>query len=309
MDINNTSVDVAYDERLMNWQLGTGHPTNPIRARLAVKNLRDMGVPLRMHDVRPAALDELALVHDVGYLETVLAEGISDEWVGVRKDLAGVASLMFGGTMGLVDRMLMEPSIYRLGFAPMGAKHHAMRDRSSGFCVFNDMAAAAVRFASAGMRVMYVDWDAHHGDGVEALLRDAGDAVVTYSVHDGTIFPGTGHHSEPDLGVFNWALPAGAGDEWLAEAMRDMREVARAHRPDVLLVACGADGHKGDPLTSLAYTTQGLRQAAQEAASWPVAQVLIGGAGGYQPFDVTPLVWAQAVQSFQHSRSVAGTWV
>jgi acetoin utilization protein AcuC len=293
-----TVVDVAYDKRLLDWQLGDGHPTNPERARLAVHKLKGMGVPLRVHDVRPGTRSELLLVHDAGYVDDVLGHGESNEWFGERQDLALTAQLMFGGTMNLVDRMLAEPELVRLGFAPMGAKHHAMRAWSSGFCVFNDMAAAAVRFRDAGMRVMYVDWDAHHGDGVEDLLRDE-PGVVTCSVHDGTIFPGTGDLWSPELGVYNWPLTRGQGDEALLEAVAQMWEIGHEFKPDVLLVAAGADGHAGDPLSSLRYSLDGLTMASLVMGRLHVPQVLIGGAGGYQPLDITPEVWARTVASMQ----------
>ncbi len=77
---------------------------------------------------------------------------------------------MFAATVQLVHAV--DEGEVRLGFAPQGAKHHAMADRGSGFCVFNDMAWAARHFAGQGKRLLYVDTDAHHGDGVEALTRN-----------------------------------------------------------------------------------------------------------------------------------------
>ncbi len=174
-----------------------------------------------------------------------------------------------------------------------------MSDTGSGFCVFNDMAWAALHFAGQGKRVLYVDLDAHHGDGVEALTRDSA-SVRTCSVHDSTIFPGTGHaHSEPQE-VFNYPLPRGAGEAELLAAVEDVLRRAVAWRPDVLLIAIGADGHATDPLSSLQYSYDGYEQAAGRLGGFAAAQqarVLMGGAGGYQPRTHTPAVWAAFVAS------------
>lgn len=289
-------VTTIYDDGLLRWQLGRGHPTNPERARRAVRRIDALGVPQRVLPTREARLDELLLVHDRDYVDEVLA-GSSTEWAGWRPDLGQVARAMFGGTMLAVDEMLGAERV-RLAFAPMGAKHHAMRAWSSGFCVFNDAAAAAVRFRDAGMRVAYVDWDAHHGDGVEELLRWERD-IVTMSVHDGSIFPGTGEQHEPARGVFNWSLEENDGDEALLQAIEAMCGIIETHDPQVVIVAAGADGHEGDRLSSLTYTLDGIEEAARQVARASRGrQVLIGGAGGYQPLDVTPEAWALSVRAF-----------
>ena len=149
-----------------------------------------------------------------------------------------------------------------VGFSPQGAKHHAMADRGSGFCVFNDMAWAAKHFAGQGKRVLYVDLDAHHGDGVEALTRDE-PLVMTCSVHDSTIFPFTRHQDERDRGVHNFPLARDAGDEELLASVAAVVELAEQWRPEVLLVAIGADGHVTDPLSTLQYSYEGYTAAAR----------------------------------------------
>jgi len=292
------TVHVAYDKRLLNWVLSEGHPSNPIRARLTLDRLEAAEVPMQVHRLRDATLDELRLVHAPGYLYEVLIEGRCSEWAGVRPDLSGTARLMFGGTMHLVD-LLLERDDVKLAFAPQGAKHHAMRDHASGFCVFNDFAAAALRLRDAGHRVLYVDWDAHHGDGVEALLRDEKD-IVTCSIHDSTIFPGTGWHTEPNAGVYNWPLAGYAGDYGLLTCIEEVVTLGREFKPTALLVAAGADGHRRDPLSSLEYTYAGLSEAATLVATGleSVEKTLIGGAGGYEPFTVVPRVWADTVAQF-----------
>ncbi len=215
---------VAYDERLLDWQLGPGHPTNPVRAKLAVELLQQRGVPLVVEPITWRLTEELAAVHTPDYVRRTL-EGSNAEWSDTRPDLGAVAAHMFAGTVQLVHAV--DEGRVRVGFSPQGAKHHAMADRGSGFCVFNDMAWAAKHFAAQGKRVLYVDLDAHHGDGVEALTRDE-PLVMTCSVHDSTIFPGAGHRSEPELGVHNWPLPSGRGRRGAADERRRRRRRRRA---------------------------------------------------------------------------------
>ncbi len=186
---------------------------------------------------------------------------------------------MFAGTVQLAHAV--DDGRVVVGFSPQGAKHHAMADRGSGFCVFNDMAWAAKHFAAQGKRVLYVDLDAHHGDGVEVLTRDE-PLVMTCSVHDSTIFPGTGHEDEPERSVYNWPLARRAGDRELLASVADVVRLAEQWRPAVVLIAIGADGHVTDPLSSLQYSYDGYAAAARALGSMAAAHgalVLTGGAG------------------------------
>ena len=189
----------------------------------------------------------------------------------------------------------------QVAFNPQGAKHHAAYDSSSGFCVFNDMAWAALHFNAKGAKVMYIDWDAHHGDGVENLLADDPD-LVTCSIHDATIFPGTGLDGHtPELGIYNWALDPASGDDVFIRAMGEIEQLADTIKPDVVLLATGADAHKTDPLSTLQFDYPGYDYAARAvgriASSYADGRLLIGGAGGYQPCDHTPLIWSKVVSA------------
>ena len=285
---------VAYDDRLLDWKLGVGHPTNPIRAQLAVEALRRREVPLVVEPITRRLTNELTLVHTAEYVRQTLA-GQNGEWAGAQPDLGAVAALMFAATVQLVDGI--GRGDVRIGFSPQGAKHHAMADRGSGFCVFNDMAWAALHFAGQGKRVLYVDLDAHHGDGVEALTRDE-PLVMTCSAHDSTIFPGTGRQHDEARRVFNFPLARGAGDRELLQSVEAVLDLAAVWRPEVMLIAIGADGHATDKLSSLQYSYDGYAQAARSLgvlAAELGAPVLMGGAGGYQPETHTPDVWATFV--------------
>ncbi len=296
-----TAVDIAYSPGFLAWKLGENHPTNPVRAELAVEMLVEqlphMGIQVRLHEPSATSAQTLGLIHDVDYVAGTLA-GSNGEWSGWgvdRPDLGHTAALMCGGTELLTQRILAGQC--RIGFNPMGAKHHAHRERGSGFCVFNDMALAAHLLTQAGRRVAYLDIDGHHGDGVESMTRD-NPAVLTFSVHEFGIFPGTGRESDAAHHIHNRALPAGSDDPvWLA-ALAEGIEQVQLFAPDVVLLAIGADSHVTDPLTHLEVTTAGYALAGRmlgELVASLDCPVLIGGAGGYQPFDVTPRIWASVV--------------
>jgi acetoin utilization protein AcuC len=289
---------VAYGDEYLDWQLGAKHPTNPERALIATELLAEsLGNDFLMvaPEAGPGDRASLELVHSLAYIDEVLDEGVSGEWMGERPDLGATALSMFAGTARLVEGMIAGD--VRVAFNPQGAKHHAGWSSSSGFCVFNDMAWAAMEFMAAGMKVMYIDWDAHHGDGVEDLLW--GTKAVTCSIHEGGIFPGTGNSSDDKHRAYNWPLPHGANGDHFLNCMDDIRDLADIVKPDVVLLATGADAHRTDPLSSLQYDFADYKIAAYMVAdiarTYSKGRVLIGGAGGYQPLTNTPLIWSQVV--------------
>jgi acetoin utilization protein AcuC len=250
--------------------------------------------------VKPSASesdrDLLSHVHSDEYISKVLDRGHCGEWYPDQTHLGEVALEMAAGTIRMYEKILSGEA--QVAFNPQGAKHHAQYDHSSGFCVFNDMALVAKLFMAAGLKPMYIDWDAHHGDGVENILR-AYPNLVTASIHQGGIFPGTGLTSEPENGAYNFPLSNGDGDIEFLDAMQDIELLADEIQPDVILLATGADAHHSDPLSGLNFDYPGYRAAAkivgEIANKHAKGRVLIGGAGGYQPLTHTPQVWAQVV--------------
>ena len=146
-------------------------------------------------------------------------------------------------------------------YSPAGGQHHAHKASASGFCIYNDAAAAMALALEAGRRVAYLDFDAHHGDGVQAAFYDDPRAL-TISIHESGryLFPGTGGADETGAGegrgaCINIPLEPGAGD---AEILGALEEVAHpgseAFSPDILVTQTGADSHHADPLTDLGAT-------------------------------------------------------
>lgn len=301
-----TCLTIAYTPEYLDWQLGTNHPTDPRRAEIATTKLADWAKATDV-DIRwivpeldwPSVESKATRVHDARYVAGVRS-GLCSEWTGRQQRLGEVAAVMFQGTVDLVEQMKSDRTNGVLGvyFNPQGAKHHAHRAAASGFCVLNDMAWAAMDLTGDGLRVLYVDWDAHHGDGVEALLID-NTSAATASIHDATIFPGTGRSGHrKNNRAYNWALPHGSGDDALTGSLADVLIVADEFAPDVVLLACGADGLTDDPLSSLAYTLDGIDNAATTLGAWcrtARTPIVVGGAGGYQPLTETPQAWVRTV--------------
>jgi acetoin utilization protein AcuC len=184
-----------------------------------------------------------------------------------------------------------------------GGLHHAMPDKASGFCVYNDVAVGIRWLLDHGAeRVAYVDVDVHHGDGVEKVFYDD-PRVLTISLHETgqMLFPGTGFPSDTggrgaEGSAVNVALPPGTSDAgWLRAFHAVVPPLLREFAPDVLVTQHGCDSHIEDPLAHLMLTVDGqratylaLHDLAHEvcAGKWVVT-----GGGGYAVVDVVPRSW------------------
>lgn len=167
------------------------------------------------------------------------------------------------------------------------------------------MAVAATVLSDGGMSVLYVDWDAHHGDGVEFLLEDR-PQVLTASIHNGSIFPRTGQQHRPEVNAYNWALPYGSDGSAMLSALSEALDLGAASKPDIVLVAAGADGHRMDPLGGLAYEVGDFVEAARRVSDFSyehcAGRLLVGGAGGYRADDWTPRVWFEVYKTMAAAR-------
>ncbi len=183
------------------YDFGPGHPLTPKRFGPGVDLLRALGVE---RELRPeVAPDEvLARVHERYYIEQVrsfsdhpwqpAAMGIGSVDVPAFHDMHEASARIAGGSIAAVEAIVAGRA--RHAFSPAGGLHHAMAARASGFCVYNDVALAVAAARDAGHRVMYIDLDVHHGDGVQAMFWDD-PLVLTVSVHEfGSLpLPGHGH--------------------------------------------------------------------------------------------------------------------
>ena len=311
-----TPFTVVYSDEYLEWQLENG-VTDPIRAQLATRHLvEECGDAITVLGPNEIPVDEvrgaIEMVHTEEYAAQVIDDGISVEFPRVDQRLGEVAQLMFAGTTVAVREVLAGKT--RIAFNPQGAKHHAKVEHGSGFCVFNDMTWAALHMEGMGRRPLYLDWDVHAGDGVQEML--GGSSIPTLSIHQGSIFPmdpnvknlefaraGERHtHHLPDKAAFNWNLERNAGDDAFRWAIDEAIEFIRDYKPDTLLLAIGADAHDGQALATggtnvtydgFDYAAGRVREIADELG---VTGIVIGGAGGYQPLDHTPRIWANVVK-------------
>jgi acetoin utilization protein AcuC len=181
---------------------------------------------------------------------------------------------------------------FAVAFNPLGGWHHAQRSRASGFSYLNDAVVAINRLLGLGKRVVYLDLDAHHGDGVqEAFYGDA--RVLTISLHESGIyfFPGTGFENEIGVGkgkgyTVNLPLLAHTDDPLFMKAFDEVAyPLIAAFDPDVIFTQLGADTFRTDPLTRLEVTTHAYAYVLRKLRALEIPWVAVGG-GGYDMMNV-----------------------
>ncbi|MER7002667.1 acetoin utilization protein AcuC [Dactylosporangium sp. NPDC000555] len=304
---------VVWDERLLRYDMGD-HPLDPVRVELTMALARRLGVLDRpgvvLERAEPATDEMLATVHDPDYIAVVKAAStgrrISMMGLGTADNptfegMHEAGALIAGATRRAAEAVWLGQA--DRGVSISGGLHHAMHDRASGFCVYNDPAVAIKRVLELGAeRVAYVDIDVHHGDGVQDAFYDD-PRVLTISLHESprTLFPGTGYPDEtggpgaPGSAV-NLALPPGTDDAgWLRAFHAVVPGVLRAFRPQLLFTQCGADTYRHDPLANLRLTVDGqraaylaLRDLAAEVAG---GKWVASGGGGYALVECVPRAW------------------
>jgi acetoin utilization protein AcuC len=174
----------------------------------------------------------------------------------------------------------------RVVFHPAGGTHHAWPDKARGFCYFNDPVFAVLQFLELGLqRVLYVDLDAHHGDGVQHAF-DSDPRVRTLSMHEAGRWPNTGELTDTGSNGFacNIPVPSQLGDAELARISAELLiPYAQAFEPEAIVFTCGADACESDPLSSMALSNSAQWLVVKELANRAPAVVVLGG-GGYNPW-------------------------
>jgi len=245
----------------------------------------------------PASIDQLARFHTrdyIGALRASEAAGAVEPEIRKRYNLGNRENPVFpgvferaatavGGSILAAKLALMHGIAYH----PSGGTHHGRPDRASGFCYFNDPVFAILSFLDEGLkRVLYVDVDAHHGDGVQDGF--AGDRrVFTISIHEEGRFPFSGPADDRGGGqACNFPVPRGFNDSELDYLMREaVLPLGGGFRPQAVVVTCGADGLAGDPLSRMELGNVALWRAVEQAIALAPAAVVLGG-GGYNPWTV-----------------------
>lgn len=292
-----TATGVVWDSAYLEHVTDEGHPDHPRRLKPIYRKLKELAVRNQFVSIVPseATEEEILLVHSPAYLAKVratagqAASALSADTLTCDRSWQ-IARLAVGGTIGAIRQVIDGELVNALVLArPPG--HHAERTRAMGYCIFNNVAIGAMaarRFMGVD-RVMVVDWDLHHGNGTQHIFeRDP--AVFFFSSHQFPHYPGTGHRSETGLGpgegtTMNVPLAKGCGDaEFTAIYRRLLVPVARAFRPQLVLVSAGFDIHTDDPLGGMRVTPAGfagltrvLLDIAREVCDGRVVFCLEGG--------------------------------
>jgi acetoin utilization protein AcuC len=307
-------VVLVYSPELVEYDHGPEHPLRPVRVRLTRELIAAYGLLDGVGEVpaRIASDQELRLVHTDPYIDAVkrAGEGERGDWwrfgfgPGDNPIFPRMheASARVAGASIEAARAVLDGDADH-AFNPAGGLHHAMPERASGFCVYDDPAVAMAWMLEHGAeRIAYVDLDVHHGDGPQAIFYDD-PRVLTISIHESGryLFPGTGFTDERGAGdaegtALNVPLPPYTSDESWFRAVREVvLPRVREWGPDVLVTQLGCDTHHTDPLAHLALSTLAYREAAPMlhdlAHHSAGGRWLATGGGGYQWARVVPRAW------------------
>jgi acetoin utilization protein AcuC len=310
---------VVFDPSLTDYDFGPHHPMSPVRVDLTMRLVEELGITradgqgaLRLVPAPHATTEQIATVHDTSLIEAVQRAGrtgAAELQVGLGSEDNPVFLGMHEAAAHVVGASLEAFRLVHSGEAlhaanVTGGLHHAMPDRASGFCVYNDVAIGIRWLLDQGVeRVAYVDVDVHHGDGVEAVFWDD-PRVLTISLHESGrfLFPGTGFSGDvggagAEGGAVNVALPPGTSDSgWLRAFHAVVPDLVREFDPAVLVTQHGCDSHAEDPLAHLMLSVDGQRAAylalhelAHEVAG---GRWVATGGGGYALVEVVPRAWS-----------------
>lgn len=327
---------LVFDPIELRYQFGPEHPLKPGRVQ-ALMALLERGNLWQQDNMqtylapRQATDEELGLIHTPDYIAAVqrlsapenvnqeelarlsMRYGFDDGDTPALPDMHRVAAYIAGGTLVAMSAVmgLPEGGIFAVEeerplhvFHPAGGLHHAWAERASGFCVYNDAAVAIAHVLQASeAKILYIDFDAHHGDGVQRAFYDD-SRVMTLSFHETGryLFPGTGDVLEMGVGSghgysVNVPLEPFTEDDSYIEMMEALlTPLVTSFAPDILITQHGCDTHALDPLTHLYLTMRGIqaqiKAAHQLAHTFCQGRWVALGGGGYDLYRVAPRAWS-----------------
>jgi acetoin utilization protein AcuC len=310
---------LIWDDTLTAYRFNPDHPLNPRRLGLTLDLIRQLGLIdgglHRMEPPRVATDDEILAAHSEDFVDTVRRAtsgsasraalqtfGLGSADVPIIPRMHESAAHVMGATLRAAE-LVMGGEVQR-AFSIAGGLHHARRAEAAGFCVYNDL-AIAIRWMQRehAARVLYIDIDAHHGDGVQWIFYDDPD-VLTLSLHESGafLFPGTGFIDElGDGDGYGYSVnvpfdPHTDDPSFLAAVNELVPALADAFAPDVIVLQAGCDAHLLDPLTHMRCSTtlyeQLTRTVCDTADRVCHGRVIATGGGGYAIHAVVPRAWA-----------------
>jgi acetoin utilization protein AcuC len=337
-------VGFIYTEDFYKYNFGEHHPLQPVRLELTYKLMEYYGLlqhpNLVIKKPTPATREELSLVHDLEYIDIVKKYSENPkEIVGQHhgatfglgtldnpafSGMYEASCLAAGATIAAAELVMDDSNGINTAFNIAGGLHHAMRKLAHGFCIFNDISVAIqkLRIKYPNNRIMYLDIDAHHGDGVQDTFYGDSD-VLTLSIHqDGhTLFPGTGFMDErgKNSGIgysINFPIYPGTYDNVYIDMMTDqIPKIMQAFQPDVLVTQLGADTYFGDPLTELGLSTSGhykiYKTIKKFVDKYAKGRWIAVGGGGYL-MSAVPRSWTLALSVMLNKNlpnSIPNEWI
>lgn len=295
-----------YTDDFLSYKLSETHPLQQTRLQMVHRLLGVCGMfspdgPVDWVTPTPATEEEILQVHTPEFVEAVhrASRGDQGRYLGEHglgqggdtpafPGIYEASALYSGGTIDAA-RLVLSGS-YDTAFNVAGGLHHALPDRASGFCTFNDLALGIQELLRGGCaRVAYIDIDVHHGDGVQAIFYDD-PRVLTISLHESGryLFPGTGFPDETGEGAaagtsLNVPLYPYTTDEIWQEAFDAVvPDALQRFAPDALVLQLGADAHWEDPLAHLMLTSHGWMAAVDKLLALGAGKpVVVTGGGGY----------------------------
>jgi acetoin utilization deacetylase AcuC-like enzyme len=288
---------IVKDKRYLEHNMGAFHVESPMRLETIYDMVeKEITFPYLEIEPRPATEEEIQMIHSPRYVN-LIKETSGKERVTLDPDTATsarsyeVALLAAGGLLKAAD-LVMEGKIQN-GFAlvrPPG--HHAEREQSGGFCLFNNVAICAEYLIKKhGLkRILIVDWDLHHGNGTQHSFYERSD-VLYFSIHQFPHYPGTGYWNEIGLGsgagfTVNVPLAAGKADEdYLLIFRKILSPIAAQYKPEFILVSAGFDIYRADPLGGMMVSEDGFGALTSEllalAHDFSKERILFTLEGGY----------------------------
>ncbi|MEA1902810.1 MAG: histone deacetylase [Actinomycetota bacterium] len=269
---------------------GEFHPERPDRVRAMLKGIDSSGLDIIHIESPEIRRSELALVHDPSYIEMIerlssTGGGALDMDTVISKRSWKAALTAAGGVRAVVEELKGRSDATGLAVTrPPG--HHAFRDRTMGFCVFNNVAVSTALLRADGNRVAILDWDVHHGNGTQDLMAE--DPGVLYmSIHQSPFYPYEGQvddiNNEAKGTTVNIPVPAGTAGDAYRRAWGDLVvPVVAQFEPDWVFISSGFDAHALDPLADMALVTDDYGWMASRLVEVvPANRVVVTLEGGY----------------------------
>jgi len=292
------SIGITRDERFLLHQTGLSHPEAPQRLAVAYRMLDyEFAALFDERTPSPATLEQVEAVHTPDYLRMLMATA-RRRFTNLAADTTACAQSCFtaflaaGACLGAASDL--REGRYQAGLAlvrPPG--HHAQPAKAEGFCILNNLGIAALELLRQGLkRILIVDWDLHHGDGLQQVFNDT-DQVLYLSSHHQHSYPHTGDWEEAGAGAgrgytVNLCLPPGSDDNDVVTLYREvLPPVVERFAPEIILVAAGFDALRDDPLSNMSMTPAGFAALAELLARLGPRQggapLLLALEGGYDP--------------------------